>query len=50
MVTMCTNRDIYRECRRLGLEQAQNFSWDRCAEGTIKIIQEFTGNGKENDI
>jgi len=43
MVAMCTNRDIYRECRRLGLERVQNFSWDRCAESTIKIIQEFAG-------
>ena len=44
MVAMCTNRDVYRECRRLGLERVQNFSWDRCAEGTLKIIQEFAGN------
>jgi glycosyltransferase involved in cell wall biosynthesis len=40
MVTLTTNRDIYRECRRLGLERVQNFSWDRCAERTLAIIQE----------
>ena len=44
MVTMCTNRELYRECRRLGLERAQNFSWDRCVESTLKIIQEFAGD------
>ncbi|GHV95289.1 mannosyltransferase [Spirochaetia bacterium] len=40
MVTVTTNRDIYRECRRLGLERAQAFSWDRCVERTLQIIQE----------
>jgi glycosyltransferase involved in cell wall biosynthesis len=47
MVTMCTNREFYRECRRLGLERVQDFSWDRCVESTLKIIQEFAGNEKE---
>ena len=50
MVHMCTNRDVYRECRRLGLERVQNFSWDRCVESTLKIIQEFSGNGKKEKI
>ena len=40
MVTLTANRDVHRECRRLGLERAQNFSWDVCAERTLKIIQE----------
>jgi glycosyltransferase involved in cell wall biosynthesis len=40
MVTVTTNREIYRECRRLGLERAQAFSWDRCAERTLQIIHE----------
>ena len=40
MVTLTTNRDISRECRRLGLEQAKNFSWDTCAQRTLEIIQE----------
>jgi glycosyltransferase involved in cell wall biosynthesis len=43
MVTMTTNRDVYRECRRLGLERVQQFSWDRCAERTLRIIQETAG-------
>ena len=43
MVTMITNRDIHRECRRLGLERAQLFSWDHCAEETFRIIHEMTG-------
>jgi glycosyltransferase involved in cell wall biosynthesis len=40
MVTLSTNRDLYRECRALGLERVQAFSWDRCAERTLAIIQE----------
>ncbi|AEF80256.1 glycosyltransferase family 4 protein [Leadbettera azotonutricia] len=44
MVTMTTNRDIYRESVRLGLERAQNFSWDRCAEKTLQIIQDTAGH------
>jgi glycosyltransferase involved in cell wall biosynthesis len=43
MVTMTTNRDIYRECRRLGLERARDFSWDRCAARTLEIIEEIVG-------
>ena len=50
MVAMCTNRDLYRECRQLGLERVQSFSWDRCVESTLKIIQEFSGNGKKDII
>jgi glycosyltransferase involved in cell wall biosynthesis len=40
MVTMTTNRDVYRECRALGLERVKAFSWDRCAERTLEIIGE----------
>ena len=40
MVTLTANRDVHRECRRLGLEQAPNFSWDACAKRTLEIIQE----------
>jgi glycosyltransferase involved in cell wall biosynthesis len=43
MVTISTDRDIYNECRRLGLERAQAFSWDRCAERTLQIIYETAG-------
>jgi glycosyltransferase involved in cell wall biosynthesis len=41
MVTLTANRDIHRECRRLGLERAQNFSWDACVKRTLEIIQEI---------
>ena len=41
MVTLTANRDVHRECRRLGLEQARNFSWDRCASHTLEIIQQM---------
>jgi glycosyltransferase involved in cell wall biosynthesis len=43
MVTLATNRDVYRECRNLGLERAKVFSWDHCAERTLSIIQETAG-------
>jgi glycosyltransferase involved in cell wall biosynthesis len=40
MITLTTKRDVYRECRRLGLERVKAFSWDRCAQRTLQIIQE----------
>jgi len=40
MITLTTNRDVSRECRRLGLEHAKNFSWDVCASRTLEIIRE----------
>ncbi|MDR1903544.1 MAG: glycosyltransferase family 4 protein [Treponema sp.] len=40
MVTLTTNHDVYRECRRLGLERARLFSWDTCVQRTLEIIQE----------
>jgi len=43
MVTVSTDRDIYNECRNLGLERAKAFSWDRCVERTLQIIYETTG-------
>ncbi|GHV89234.1 mannosyltransferase [Spirochaetia bacterium] len=43
MVTLTTNRDIARECRTQGLERVKAFSWDRCAERTLQIIQETAG-------
>jgi glycosyltransferase involved in cell wall biosynthesis len=43
MVTLTTNREVYRECRRLGLERVKSFSWDRCAKQTLNIIQETVG-------
>jgi glycosyltransferase involved in cell wall biosynthesis len=43
MVTLTANRDTARECRRLGLAQVQSFSWDRCAERTLQVIQETAG-------
>jgi glycosyltransferase involved in cell wall biosynthesis len=40
MVTVSGNRDIYNNCRSLGLERAKAFSWDRCVERTLQIIYE----------
>lgn len=44
MVTITSNRDIYRECRELGLERARSFSWERCAEKTFSLITETAGS------
>jgi len=43
MITVSTDRDIYNECRRLGLERSGAFSWDRCVERTLQIIYETAG-------
>jgi glycosyltransferase involved in cell wall biosynthesis len=43
MVNISTNPDIYNECRRLGLERAKAFSWDKCVERTLQIIYETAG-------
>jgi len=44
MVTVSTDHEIYKECRRLGLERAKAFSWDRCVESTLRIIYETAGH------
>jgi glycosyltransferase involved in cell wall biosynthesis len=43
MVTISSERETYNECRRLGLERAKNFSWERCVEKTLQIIYEAAG-------
>jgi glycosyltransferase involved in cell wall biosynthesis len=43
MVTLSSDRDTAREIRALGLERVRAFSWDRCAEQTLNIIQEVAG-------
>jgi glycosyltransferase involved in cell wall biosynthesis len=43
MVSISTNREIYNEYRRLGLERVKPFSWDNCAERTLQIIYETAG-------
>ncbi|MDR0643951.1 MAG: glycosyltransferase family 4 protein [Treponema sp.] len=40
MVTLATNHDIYRKYRALGLERVKAFSWEKCTERTLQIIQE----------
>jgi glycosyltransferase involved in cell wall biosynthesis len=40
MVTIATNRGAYLDCRKAGLKRAEAFSWDRCAETTLRIIHE----------
>ena len=43
MVTLATNHDVYKEYRQKGLERAQLFSWERCAERTFAVIMETAG-------
>ncbi|MCX7655180.1 MAG: glycosyltransferase family 4 protein [Treponemataceae bacterium] len=43
MVTLATDRSIHRECRQRGLERAQQFSWERCAQETFKVLMEAAG-------
>jgi len=43
MVTVSTDRDIYNECRRLGLERAKAFSWEHCVDRTLQIIYQTAG-------
>jgi len=40
MATLSSDRERRAECARLGLERAEAFSWDRCAEKTLEIIRE----------
>jgi glycosyltransferase involved in cell wall biosynthesis len=40
MVMISTDSALYQECRRLGLERAKDFSWEKCAERTLQIIYE----------
>ena len=43
MVTLTTDRETYKECRRRGLERAQTFSWDKTAERTFRILRDASG-------
>jgi len=40
MVALADDRELHARCGRLGLERAASFSWDRCAERTLAIINE----------
>jgi len=40
MVSLACDRDLHEKYKNLGLERAKLFSWDRCAERTLEIIQE----------
>ncbi|MDR1220311.1 MAG: glycosyltransferase family 4 protein [Treponema sp.] len=43
IVTLATNHAVYHNCRSLGLERVKTYSWERCAERTLGIIQAMTG-------
>ena len=45
MVTLVSDRALYEKCQNLGIERAKAFSWDRCAERTLAVIQETAGHG-----
>jgi glycosyltransferase involved in cell wall biosynthesis len=40
MVMLTSNKELYRDYKAKGLERAGAFSWDRCAEKTLKVIEE----------
>ncbi|MDR0527091.1 MAG: glycosyltransferase family 4 protein [Spirochaetaceae bacterium] len=40
MISLATDSEIYMRCRAAGLERAKLFSWNICAERTIRILQE----------
>jgi glycosyltransferase involved in cell wall biosynthesis len=41
MVSLATDSGLYNRCREAGLERAKDFSWDRCVEQTLRIIQDL---------
>jgi len=43
MITISTDRGIYNEYRRLGLERAKTFTWENCVKRTLEIIRETSG-------
>jgi glycosyltransferase involved in cell wall biosynthesis len=40
MVSLATDESLHKRCREAGLEHAKSFSWDRCVERTLQIVQE----------
>ncbi len=40
---LATNRTVYRDCRTRGLERVKSFTWERCVERTLAILQETAG-------
>jgi glycosyltransferase involved in cell wall biosynthesis len=40
MVSLATDKALYKRCREAGIEHAKNFSWDKCAARTMQIVQE----------
>jgi len=40
MAALACDRSLHQECSRLGIERAQAFSWDRCAQRTLEILHE----------
>ena len=43
MIAISNDSAIYNECRRLGLEHAKKFTWEKCVERTLEIIHETAG-------
>ncbi|MDR0323822.1 MAG: glycosyltransferase family 4 protein [Treponema sp.] len=43
MVTISNDSNIYNDCRRLGIERAKSFSWEKCVGRTLQIIYEAAG-------
>lgn len=41
MINLAAGGELYHRCRAAGLERAKLFSWDVCAERTLRILQEM---------
>jgi glycosyltransferase involved in cell wall biosynthesis len=40
MVLLASSRDTVKACVAAGIERAKEFSWDKCADKTLRLIQE----------
>jgi glycosyltransferase involved in cell wall biosynthesis len=40
MVSLATDEILHKKLSTAGLERAKLFSWDKCAEQTLRILQE----------
>ena len=41
MITLTANHDLARDYRAKGIERAAEFSWDKCAQRTLAVLEEM---------
>jgi len=46
MATLALDRECRDRCAALGLQRAEEFSWDTCARRTLAVIEETAGSGR----